>query len=167
MEVRPRYRRGPGGRGGLAAARHATGREERPRAWAFGGRLRPGCPQSPYATSFSRPLRTGPLGSFWRPASPVNRALALGSGPPVERPRLWNGTAGWGIRVGWDLQEPGCRARTPRWRGRPVSGAVGAGASFQGQRAAPGCVSSSVLSREPTEQVLGSEDLERRKGLHS
>lgn len=50
---------------------------------------------------------------------------------------------------------------------REASERCSRGWGIQGQKAAPGCVSSSVLSREPTEQVLGSEDLERRKGLHS
>lgn len=52
LELRPRYRRGPGGRGGLDAARGTGVPGERPRAWVFGGRLRPAPCRTPAQPPF-------------------------------------------------------------------------------------------------------------------
>lgn len=106
LELRPRYWREPGGRGGMYAARRTATREERPKAWALGGRPRPGSPQNPCAASFLILSLLGAEVALWRAARGPWRGLPAAFSPRILRLRplsalKWD--CGRGVRVGWDL----------------------------------------------------------------
>lgn len=133
----PRAQRaGRAGRGPGSGAR-----EEHPRAWAFGGRARPGSLQNPCATSFSS-ARLGAPGFLWARAacgprrghpaafSPLRQSRELLS--PTPRPVMGLREGRW---VRWDLARLDLptaalpRAQTAGW------GEVGVGGAEAGRAA--------------------------------
>lgn len=113
LELRPRCRRGPRGRGGLEWARRSGGPGERPRAWAPGGRLRPGSLRNPCAASFSHLLIVGLRGSFGvgRPRSLTRTSCRLLPAAPESKAAVQH------LRPETGLREGRLGARGPGTRG--------------------------------------------------
>ena len=140
----------------MYAARRTGTREERPTAWALGGRPRPGSLQNPCAASFSHSLVVGRRGSFVEgpprsvariscrllPADPESKASVGPAPPPPRRLEvglregrsvgLGPGMPGLARGFSAENSETGAGERTRGRGGSRVSGEARAGDIFSG-----------------------------------